>query len=546
MAFNVSCRVQADGVPVQQMTSVEVSDEKFFDFLNKRCLMHGCSIVLTRQLKPWCAVKASKSIVPFKGRTNLQSLSYAREIPVNPSTDILVVGSGPSGLGAAIAAARLGASVKIIEQYGFLGGNLTAGLVGPCMTSYSLDGSIQLVRGIFDEFVRTMETAGGAVHPSKTKSGSPYSGFMRFGHEAVTPFDPEAAKFTAMGMCDRAGVELLLHSFVVDTVVDGDAITGVVVANKSGLEVVPASIVIDCTGDGDVAARGNAKYEYGRVQDGGTQPMTLFFRISHVDDDAVERYQADHPDELFPYEHVVEEAHKRGDYDLPRRGVQLFKTQEAGVWRVNTTRVLDVNGTNARDISRAEVEARRQVVELMRFFHDRLPGLEECRLLDTATTIGVRESRRVMGVRMLTLDDLVEGREFEDVIAVAGYPVDIHSPVSSAGPFDEGIPSTANIYEIPFSCLVPEAMDGLLLAGRCVSATHEALAAIRVMPPSFAMGEAAGTAAAQAVQANVKPRDVSVEKLQRQLVDQGAFLGPRFTSTPSSTASTAQDGGEES
>lgn len=475
----------------------------------------------------------------------MHSLNYTRDIPVDKSTDVLVIGGGPSGIGAAISAARNGASVKIIEQYGFLGGNLTAGLVGPCMTSFSLDGSIQLVRGVFDEFVREMEKTGGAVHPSKTKSGTPYSGFMKFGHEAVTPFDPESAKITAMDMCERAGVELMLHSFVVDTVTSGNAVSGVVVANKSGLEMVPASVVIDCTGDGDVAARGHAKYEYGRVQDGQTQPMTLFFRIANVDDGAVEDYQAAYPDELFPYEHIVEQAHRDGGYDLPRRGVQIFKTQEPGVWRVNTTRVLDVDGTNAGDLSRAEITARRQVVELMRFFHDRLPGLEHCRLLDTATTVGVRESRRVMGEYVVTLEDLVEGRQFDDVVAVAGYPVDIHNPVSSAGPFDEGIPPTANIYEIPYGALVPEAIDGLLLAGRCVSATHEALAAIRVMPPSFAMGEAAGTAAAEAVAAKIQPRDISVPELQNRLIEQNAFLGPRFARRAGSLSGAA-GGGDES
>ncbi|MGO1974944.1 MAG: FAD-dependent oxidoreductase [Propionibacteriaceae bacterium] len=458
----------------------------------------------------------------------MPSMQYAREIPIAEPTDVLVIGSGPSGLGAAIAAARNGASVRMIERFGFLGGNLTAGLVGPCMTSFSLDGETQLVRGIFDEFVRRMEDKGGAVHPSKTTSGSPYSGFMVYGHEAVTPFDPEVAKFVALDMCAESGVDLLLHSFVVDTLVEDGRATGVVVANKSGLGTVPAKVIIDCSGDGDVAARGEAKFEYGRTEDGEVQPMTLFFRIAGVDDAAVEAYRADHPGDYFPYQGIVEQAQRDGKYDLPRRGVQLFKTLAPGVWRINTTRVLGVDGTNVDDLTRAEVAARGQVLELLRFFRECLPGLENCTLLDTAATIGVRESRRVVGQHVLTLDELVQGHHFEDVIAVAGYPVDIHSPVSAEGPFEDGIPPTANIYEIPYRSLVPEALDGVLLSGRCISATHEALAAVRVMPPSFAMGEAAGTAAAQAVREQIRPRDVDVPALQRQLLEQGAYLGPKL------------------
>ena len=451
--------------------------------------------------------------------------TYTRTIPVAEPTDVLVVGSGPAGLAAAVAAARSGASVRLVERFGSLGGNLTAGLVGPCMTSFSLDGQTQLVRGVFDEFVRRMVARGGAVHPSETKGGSPYSGFIRFGHDAVTPFDPEAAKQVAQEMVLEEDVDLLLHTWAIDAVVEGGRLRGVVVVNKSGMSYLPAGSVIDATGDGDVAALAGAEFAMGRDSDGLMQPMTLFFRIGHVDDEAVEQYKREHPDELFPFESIVEEATSSGRYTLPRRGVQLFKTLEPGVWRINTTRVLGLDGTDAGDLTRAEIAARRQVDLLMDFFRKELPGLGDCKLIDTAATIGVRESRRITGDYELTLDDLVTGRHFEDVIAVAGYPVDIHSPSSNQGPFDDGIPPTANEYEIPYRSLVPAQLDGLLVTGRCISATHEALAAVRVMPPSFAMGEAAGIASAQAVQAGRPVRSADIAQLQAELVSRGAYLG---------------------
>lgn len=465
-----------------------------------------------------------------KGVT-MTEYEYVKTIAVVEHTDVLVIGSGPSGLGAAIAAARANVSTRIVERFGFLGGNLTAGLVHPCMTSFSLDGSIQLVRGIFDEFIRRMEDKGSAVHPSHTKSGTPYSGFMKYGHEAVTPFDHEAAKLEALDMCEEAGVDILLHSFVVDTVVEHGAVKGVIVGNKNGLTLIPATVVVDCTGDADVVARGDGKFEFGREEDGLTQPMSLFFRIAGADDTEIEEYKKQHPNEHFPYQHIVEQAQEEGSYNLPRRGVQLFKTMEPGVWSINTTRVLGMDGTDVRDLTYAEKTARRQIPELMRFFHERLPGLENARVLDSASTIGVRESRRIAGMYTLTLGDLVEGRHFEDVIAVAGYPVDIHSPTSSAGPFDEDeVPKTANVYEIPYSALVPHSLEGVLAAGRCISATHEALAATRVMPPSFAIGQAAGEAAAGAVHEGVPPAHVNVSALQKRLVSNGAYLGENYAS----------------
>ncbi|MGH3342804.1 MAG: FAD-dependent oxidoreductase [Carbonactinosporaceae bacterium] len=450
--------------------------------------------------------------------------NYSREITVAEPVDVLVAGGGPAGIAAAVAAARRGARTALVERFGYLGGNLTAGLVGPCMTSYSLDGSHQLVRGVFDEFVRRMEALGGAIHPSKTRAGDAYSGFIVYGHDKVTPFEPEAAKTVAMEMCLEAGVRLLLHTFVVDVTSENGRIMGLVCASKSGLHVQPSTVVVDCTADADVSSRSGANTVYGRDDDGLAQPMTVFFRVAGVDDERVEEYVASHPADIRPFASIVEKARAEGRFPAPRRGVGMYKTLRPGVWRINTTRILGRDGTDSAELTAAEIEGRRQVVELVRFFRQNLPGLEDCELLDTASTVGVRESRRVLGDYVLTLEDLQAGRHFDDVIALCAYPVDIHDPTGSGGGADDSF-GTANVYEIPYRCLLPRDIENLLVAGRCVSATHEALAAIRVMPPSFAMGEAAGTAAALAVDNELSPRLLAVGELQRALLEQGAYLG---------------------
>lgn len=459
----------------------------------------------------------------------VEKLPYQKELEVMADTEVLVVGAGPAGLGAAIASARNCARTLLVERYGFLGGNLTAGLVGPCMTSYSLDGKQQLIKGIFDEFVLRMERIGGAIHPSNVPAGSEYSGFIVYGHDKVTPFSPEAAKQVSLEMCQEAGVNLLLHTFVVDTVVDHEAVSGVIVANKSGLGVIYAGSTIDCSADADVAAHAGVPYHLGRTEDGLMQPMTLFFRVANVDDDAVRRYVADHPDDYRPYASLVKRAREAGEFTIQRKGVGLYRTQEPGIWRINTTRLQRLDGTSAADLTQGEVEGRHQVKELLGFFRKWLPGFERCTLLDTATQVGVRETRRIEGEYTLTVEDLISGREFGDVIALAGYPVDLHSPTGDGGGAD-GTYETANIYQIPYRSLVPKNLDQLLVAGRSISATHEAMAAIRVMPPAFAMGEAAGTAAAIATEHRVPPRHIDVPMLQRALVRQGAYLGEHLTS----------------
>jgi hypothetical protein len=457
-----------------------------------------------------------------------ETLQYQRDVPIVREADVLVVGGGPAGIGAAVAAGRTGARTVLAERYGFLGGNATASLVGPFMTSFSNDGTRQIIGGVFDELVRRMEKVGGAIHPERVRAGTAESGYYVFGHDHVTPFEPEVLKVVAADLVLESGSSLLLHSSFVDPIVEDGAVRGAILHGKAGLQAVRAQVVVDCSADADVAYRAGAPTTKGRESDGKMQPMTMFFIIGEVDDEAVEAHIRAHPDEAGQLFHaIVEEARTKGTFPVPRDKIGIYRTPRPGVWRVNTTRLLGLDGTNPEDLTRAEIEGRKQVFALVAFMQTYLPGFSRARLLETATQIGVRETRRIVGEYVLTLEDLATGRHFEDVIALAGYPVDIH-PVDGAGggiqnALEKGM-RTADVYEIPYRSLVPLHVDGLLVAGRCLSATHEAAGAVRVMPPVFAMGQAAGTASALATERGIAPRHVDVSELQSALRAQGAIL----------------------
>ena len=465
-----------------------------------------------------------------QGERVMEEIEYRRRVPVVRECEVLVIGGGPAGIGAAIGAAKTGAKTLLVERYGFLGGNATASLVGPFMTSFSANGKVQIVRGVFEELVRRMERISGAIHPSQVPAGVAKSAYMLHGHTGVTPFDPEAMKLVSAELCLEYGVELLLHTVFIDPIVAEKRLRGVIVHNKGGLQAIRAQVTVDCSADADVAARAGVPFRQGRDADGLTQPMTMFFRVGNVDRAAVDAYFREHPEESeqrMAFSSCIKRAQAAGDYTIPRERLSLYESPQEGVWRVNVSRILGVDGTKPEDLTRAEIEGRRQVMEILRFLRKYVPGFQHCVLIDTAAQVGVRETRRIVGEYTLTLEDLISGRDFPDTIACASYPVDIHDPKGPGG----GVSNrgeTANVYQIPYRCLVPVKVEQLLVAGRCVSATHEALGAIRVMPPAFAMGQAAGTAAALAVKEGVVPRRVPVPWLQETLVAHGAYLGPRF------------------
>ena len=444
--------------------------------------------------------------------------------------DVLVVGGGPAGLGAALGAAHCGARVVLAERYGFLGGNATAALVMPLMSFYTRSAprpeqptkplmpsdhgpGAPVVAGALKHLLERLVTAGGAIPPSQQ------TGF-------VVPFDPEVFKLVALDFLDDAGVELLFHAFASD-VVGRQSFDGVVFETKSGPLVVRAKAVVDCTGDGDIAALAGAPFEVGRERDGAVQPMTLMFRVVEFQRARFEQYVREHPDQwrgVHGLWDLVRKATEAGDLQLPREDILFFGTPHEQEVSVNSTRVIRVLGTDVWDLSYAECTGRRQMRQIAQFLRRYVPGFEESYVAQSGVHVGVRETRRIVGDYVLTAKDVLGVRKFPDAIARGSYPIDIHNP-SGTGTKLHHLPYGES-YDIPLRCLIPQRVDGLLVAGRCISGTHEAHSSYRIMPIAMATGQAAGVCAALAARMHKSPREVPAAEVQRELLVQGAALRP--------------------
>jgi hypothetical protein len=466
----------------------------------------------------------------------LRRPTHLREITLPPrkatiaaETDVLVVGGGPAGIGAAIGAARAGAKVVMVERYGFLGGNATAALVMPLMSFHTQRPGFErtgvtkllpndhgpghpIIAGVVQELLERLVKAGGAIAPSLD------TGF-------VVPFDPEVFKSVAWDMLNAAGVQLLLHALASD-VLDAPALTGAIFETKSGPVVVRAKSIIDCTGDGDLAARAGAPFELGREEDGLVQPMTLMFRIGDFQQQAFDQYVRQHPDQwrgVHGLWDLVKQAGEAGDLDLAREDMLFFATPHPHELSVNSTRINRVSGINVWDLSYAEYEGRRQLRQIIAFLRKYVPGFEQSYVMQSGVHVGVRETRRILGDYYLTADDLLSARKFDDVIARGSYPVDIHNPNGKGTVLKRLPPDEA--YDIPLRALIPRGLDNLLVAGRCISGSHEAHSSYRVMPIAMATGQAAGVCAALAVQQDLPARQVAAADVQQELLGQGASLG---------------------
>ncbi|WP_257669226.1 FAD-dependent oxidoreductase [Parapedobacter tibetensis] len=435
-------------------------------------------------------------------------LEPAREIPVTREADVVVCGGGPSGFIAAIAAARNGAKTLLLEHYGFLGGMATAGLVGP-ISKFNFRGE-RIISGIPEEFVGEMAGRGGAI--IDLQSGN-------------VPYDPETYKYTALNMVEAAGVDILLHAHVVGCVTDpcqAGTLTHVLIENKSGRQAIAAKYFIDCTGTGDLVSRSQLPWKMRNKYDGELQPMSLYFRLGGVDTTAFDLLMAQ---DGVKYTNVALKRLLMEEVDAGRL------TNFGGPWAVHGSTLRDgqlsVNATRFRgnaadgdDVSTAERSLREDVMRIVKIFTEKVPAMRDAYLIDTATQVGIRETRGIIGLYTMTLEDILQSKGFDDTVAYGGHPVDIHRAANSK----QDVSFLQEPYAIPYRSLVPKGATNLLVAGGCLSATREAFASIRVQAQCMALGQAAGTAAALCARAGIGVAELNGKSLREELKGQGAIV----------------------
>lgn len=430
----------------------------------------------------------------------------ARKTRVTAETDILVVGGGPAGINAAIAAKRLGADVTIVEKGGFFGGTMTTVTLGNICGPYTVKGSdvIPVVQGIPAELIQRLQKCGGGSLPRIWKG------------TATIAFDILSMKLICDEMVTEAGVNVLFHALATDIVMDDNQLKGIIVETKAGREALLAKIVIDATGDADVSARAGVPFATPPLDQ--LQFSTLTFRWSNVD---TSKYSLVSREQMAE---CLEQAVQAG-IDLPRTHGTGHITPRAGEVHCNVTRVgkdgRAINPLDPLELTYAELEGRRQVLLYQEAFRRFVPGFENAYVNDSGALIGIRESRLIKGEYTLQKDDVMHCRKFEDGIACSAWPLEIHG--ADRGTEWIWLPEGEH-YNIPLRTLIPVGVDNLLVAGRSLSATHEAHASARAGGVSMALGQAAGTAAAVALRQETTVRNVDVAKVQSELLRAGALI----------------------
>jgi hypothetical protein len=448
----------------------------------------------------------------------------------NLTYDVVIIGGGPAGTVAAIASARCGAKTLLVEQNGYLGGMLTMAGTGPQMTFHA--GSTQVVQGIAEEIVACLVKGG--FSPGHMEDFVGYA-------SSVTPFDAEGMKLILETMVKEAGADLLYHTVYTGCEWEDRKIRKVRLYGKQGFFDVSASVFIDASADADLATHAGIGSVYGREEDHLAQPMTMNIKVSNVNRDKMIEYIKNNSGDMLetiPFKRlqliprsgmqgaysVIRMAKEKGEFPIDRDMVLCFETNNPGEYILNMSRIIKKSALDSFDLTEAEIEGRKQAHAIVAFMRNYIPGFEHAVIVTTGPHIGIRESRKINGAYRLTASDLLENKMFEDAIAMGGYPIDIHSP--DGGTMEHHYLKKGSWYSIPYRCLYTNELDNLLVAGRCISATHEACAAVRVTPILMAISEGAGTAAAIAAKQGIGVAAIDVAQLQNLLKDHGAFLEP--------------------
>lgn len=413
--------------------------------------------------------------------------------------DLTVIGGGFSGVAAAVSAARAGLKVLLIEKSGSLGGAMSNCLVYPFMRFWTTNPEnnerIDLSKGIFTE--------------------------MREKHESFNPgatsflFNPEYFRMVFDSMCNEAGVDVLFHAVMYDVVTKGREINSINVIAGSEKICIKSDFFIDATGDGNLFYMAGCDFTSGREKDGLCQPMTICFRMSGVD---IELFKKD----IDNLQKLYSEHRQQGKIKNPREDLLYFFGIGDRIVHFNTTRIVKLNPTDPFDVSKAEMMGREQITEIVNFLKENSDAFKNAALSSIAADIGIRESRKLKGEHILTEKELKDCVDFSDSIALGNYDIDIHNPEGSGTShyfFKDG-----EYYKIPYRSLLPKEFDNLLVAGRCISTTHEAQASIRIMPICACLGEAAGIAVAVAKQTGTNTHTVNVDIIREKLRQAGAAV----------------------
>jgi hypothetical protein len=444
-----------------------------------------------------------------------QVLAVDTDLPVIDDVDVCVVGGGAAGVAAAETAARHGKSVLLVERYGFCGGNAVAGMSGTICGMYlsserQVNRPEQVVFGFTERFRAAMAARGGITRP------------QRYGRTWTVTHDPLVWREVADDFLREAGVRVLFHCLVAGVVVDGDAVRGVVLESKAGRAVVRARRTIDASGDADVVFRAGLDYTLG--EDGTVQNPTMIFRLGGVDVDRFLAFWG--PDTICPPQvtEMLKREHEAGRYDLPRAKIWLFPTPRRDELLCNATRLIGRDGrmldtTTPEDLTESELVGRRQVREYARFLRDFVPGCESSFVNDTGVQAGIRQSRSIVGVARLGNDAVARRDKRADGIARSPWPIELHV---GGTPKLEWLHD--DFYEVPYGALLPARGEDLIVAGRCLSAEHEALASARVTAQCFSYGHAAGLAVSASIDQTRALRDFEGAEIRSLLNDDGARL----------------------